>query len=68
MIKVLMIVIRAAITRSVIAPLPPKRNLIPRFTKGGGAQEVMKDALIEEKGRYQDSRKEENFSISQSTL
>jgi hypothetical protein len=66
MIKVLMIVIRAAITRSVIAP--PKRNLIPRFTKGGGAQEVMKDALIEEKGRYQDSRKEENFSISQSTL
>jgi hypothetical protein len=35
-----------------------------RFMKGGGAQETMKDALIEEKRWYQDSRKEENFSVS----
>jgi hypothetical protein len=41
-------VIKDFITWGVIAP-PPKRNLIPRFMKGVGAQEMMNDALITEK-------------------
>jgi hypothetical protein len=41
-------VIRETITRGVTT-LPLKRNLVLRFMKGGGAQETMKDALIEEK-------------------
>jgi hypothetical protein len=32
--------------------------------KGGGAQEMMKDALLAEKGGCHNSRKEEDFSIS----
>jgi hypothetical protein len=56
-------VIKIFVTQSVIAP-PPKRNLIPRFTKGGGAHETMIDALIVEKRGYQNSREEEDFSTS----
>jgi hypothetical protein len=48
----------------VLQPSPIKRNLVLRFTKGGGARETIKDALIEEKRQYRDSRKEENFSVS----
>jgi hypothetical protein len=52
----------------VLHPSPLKKNLILRFTKGGGgAQETMKDALIEEKWQYQDSRKEKNSSVSHVT-
>jgi hypothetical protein len=40
-----------SITWGVIAS-PLKRNLISRFAKGGGAQETMKDVLIEEKQQY----------------
>jgi hypothetical protein len=50
MIKALMTIIREFITWGVIA-LPLKRNLIPRFTKGGGAQKMMKEALIVGKRR-----------------
>jgi hypothetical protein len=38
--------IRIFVKQGVTA-LPIKRNLIPRFMKGGGAQETMNDALIE---------------------
>jgi hypothetical protein len=31
---------------------------------GGGAQEMMKDTLIVEKGGHRDSWQEENFSVS----
>jgi hypothetical protein len=31
---------------------------------GGGAQKMIKDALIVEKREYQDSWKEKNFSVS----
>jgi hypothetical protein len=34
---------------------PLERNLIAIFTKGRGAQEMMKDALTMEKRCYQDS-------------
>jgi hypothetical protein len=43
---------------------PLKTNLVLRFMKGRGAQETMKDALIEEKRWYRGSQKVENFSIS----
>jgi hypothetical protein len=46
-------VINKAITWGVTT-LPLKRNLIPKFMKGGGAQETMNDTLIAEKQRYQD--------------
>jgi hypothetical protein len=67
MIKALMTIIREFITRGVIA-LPLKRNLILRFTKGGGAQEMMKEALIVGKRRCRDCWKDENFSVSQTTF
>jgi hypothetical protein len=41
-------VIKDFVTKGVTT-LPPKRNLIPRFMMGGGAQETMNDALIVEK-------------------
>jgi hypothetical protein len=44
MITTLMTEIRECVTRGVTA-LPLKRNLVPRFMKGGGAQETMNDAL-----------------------
>jgi hypothetical protein len=47
----------------MLEPSSLKRNLVLRFTKGGGAQETMKDALIVQK-KNQDRWKEENFSIS----
>jgi hypothetical protein len=42
MIKAIMMVIRAVITQDVTA-LPLKRNLVLRFSWGGGAQETMKN-------------------------
>jgi hypothetical protein len=32
----------------MLHPFPLNRNLVPRFAKGGGAQETMKDALVTE--------------------
>jgi hypothetical protein len=46
MIKPLIKVIRRTVTQGVTA-LPLKGNLIPRFMKGGGVQEMMNDALTE---------------------
>jgi hypothetical protein len=66
LIKALTKAIRETITWGVTA-LPFKRNLIPRFTKGGAAQETMKDTLIEEKRRYQDSWMED-FSVTHATF
>jgi hypothetical protein len=42
---------------------PLKRNLITRFTKGGGAQETMKDAMVVEIKGYWDSREEDLHSL-----
>jgi hypothetical protein len=38
MVKAIVMIIRVAVTQGVTA-LPLERNLIPRFTKLGGAQE-----------------------------
>jgi hypothetical protein len=43
-----------------VTALPLKRNLVLRFTKGGGAQETtMNDTLIMEIREYQNSREED---------
>jgi hypothetical protein len=67
MIKALMTIITEFITRGVTT-LPLKKNLILRFTKGGGAQETMKEELIVGKRRCRDYQKVENFSVSQTTF
>jgi hypothetical protein len=43
----------------MLQPFPLNRNLISRFVKGGGAQEMMKDALVVEIRGYQYSREED---------
>jgi hypothetical protein len=42
----------------MLQPSPLKRNLVPRFTKGGGAQEN-DDALVVEIREYRDSQEED---------
>jgi hypothetical protein len=42
----------------VLQPVSLNRNLILRFAKGVGAQEMMKDALVVEIREYQNSREE----------
>jgi hypothetical protein len=59
-------VIKDFVIRGVIPPL--KRNLVLRFTKGGGAQETMRDTLIMEKRGYQNSWKEEDLLVSHTTF
>jgi hypothetical protein len=67
MIKALATTIREFIIRGVTT-LPPLKNLVPRFTKWGRAQETMTEALIIGKWRCRDCQKEENFSVSQTTF
>jgi hypothetical protein len=44
----------------MLQPSPLNKNLIPRFTKGDGAQETtMNDTLIVEIREYQNSREED---------
>jgi hypothetical protein len=44
----------------MLQPSTLTRNLVPRFTKGGGAQETtMNDTLIMEIREYQNSREED---------
>jgi hypothetical protein len=50
MIKALIKVIKDSITRCVTA-LPLKRNLIPKFMKGGGHKKTMKNDSMSEKER-----------------
>jgi hypothetical protein len=59
----LMKVISFFVTWGVI-PLLLKRNLVPRFLKGGEAQETINDALTVENRGYQNRWKEENSSVS----
>jgi hypothetical protein len=50
----LIALIRVSEIRDVMT-LPLKKNLVPRFMKGGGAQETMKDALVVEIRGYRDA-------------
>jgi hypothetical protein len=52
----------------LLQPSPLKRNLIPRFMKGGVAQETMIDALTVYQEGYRDSLKEKNFLAVHATL
>jgi hypothetical protein len=52
----------------MLQPFSLNKNLVPRFARGGGHKKAMKDALVVEEGGYQDSLKEENFSITHVTF
>jgi hypothetical protein len=51
----------------MLQPFSLNKNLVPRFARGGH-KKGMKDALVVEEGGYQDSSKEENFSITHVTF
>jgi hypothetical protein len=47
----------------MLQPFLLNRNIVPRFAKGGGAQETMKDTWVVEIREYQNSQEEDLHSF-----